>query len=469
MLPAGLLSVEAHAKRRDRLMARLGRPVLLMGNGPLPRNLPMNILPFRQDSNLLYFTGCDLPNAAALITVSGCTLFLPLPAQDDALWHGVLPTAKALQSHFGVESVQASEELESRCAQLPEIATLAVSDPIRNALTKSITGADLQFGHAYGDLELVDAIIDMRRIKSDAEAQAHREAAKITTLAHCAAMGATRIGGHEREIAALFDGVLAANGCVNGYHSIVTVRGEVLHNPNYTHILGDGDLLLLDGGAELPTGYGCDVTRTWPVNGRFSPRQASAYAAVLEAQKESIALCRPGVRYREVHLASAKILAQWLVDEGLLNCSATEAFETGAHALFFPHGVGHFLGLDVHDLEQFGDRPSYPSSQPRDSQFGLSYLRLDMPLQQGHLVTVEPGFYVVDAILDDPAIRETHKSRLNLEAAAAWRGFGGIRIEDDILVTSGEPENLTDAIPREIQAIEEKTGASQEAAARFRP
>jgi Xaa-Pro aminopeptidase len=469
MLPTGLLSAPAHAERRNRLMHILKRPVLLMGNGPLPRNLPMNTLPFRQDSNLLYFTGCDLPNAAALITESGCTLFLPLPAKGDALWHGLLPDAQALKAHFGVDTVLAAEELVSTCSQFDTLATLAVSDPIRNAITESITGEVLKFGETHGDLDLVDAIIEMRRIKSPAEAQAHREAARFTTRAHCVAMGATRVGGHEREIAALFDGVLAANGCVNGYHSSVTVRGEILHNPSYNNHLRDGDLLLLDGGAELPSGYGADVTRTWPVNGRFSPRQRAAYSAVLYAQKESIALCREGVRYREVHLASSKILAQFLVDEGLLMCSASEAFETGAHALFFPHGVGHFLGLDVHDLEQFGDRPAYPEDRQRDPQFGLSYLRLDMTLEAGHLVTVEPGFYVVDAILDDPVMQETHKGRLNLDALEAWRGFGGIRIEDDILVGPNGPENLSAAAPREIEAIEEKTGTSLEAAARFLP
>jgi len=427
----------------------------------------MNILPFRQDSNLLYFTGCDLPNAAALISSTGCALFLPLPEADDALWHGTLPDAEALREHFGVDEVYAESKLSALCAEHPGFATLAISDPIRNALGSSLSGRPLAFGSQHGDADLVEAIIDMRRIKSAEEAQAHREAAKVTTQAHCAAMGATRVGGHEREIAALFNGVLAANGCVPGYNSIVTVRGEILHNPSYTNPLADGDLLLLDGGAELPSGYGCDVTRTWPVNGQFSPRQKSAYSAVLEAQKASIALCKAGTRYRDVHLKSSRILAEWLVHEGLLSCGVDEAFETGAHALFFPHGVGHFLGLDVHDLEQFGDLPAYPPNRARDSQFGLSYLRLDMDLQRGHLVTVEPGFYVVDAILDDPEKRAIHKGRLSLDALEAWRGFGGIRIEDDILVGDNEPENLTGHIPREIAEVEEKTGASQEASTRF--
>ena len=291
MLPAGLLSKTAHAHRRQRLMDTLGRPVLLMGNGTLPRNLPMNLLPFRQDSNLLYFTGCDLPNAAALISSKGCALFLPLPAEDDALWHGTLPDANALREHFGVDEVYAEAQLADICAEHPDFATLAVSDPIRNALCASLSGKELSFGAQHGDLDLVSAIIELRRIKSTEEAEAHREAARITTQAHGAAMGATRVGGHEREIAALFNGVIAANGCVPGYNSIVTVRGEILHNPSYTNPLRDGDLLLLDGGAELPSGYSCDVTRTWPVNGRFSPRQKSAYAAVLEAQKAATETC----------------------------------------------------------------------------------------------------------------------------------------------------------------------------------
>ena len=469
MLPQGLLSTQAHKKRRTELFERLGSPVLLMGNGTLPRNLPMNRLPFRQDSNFLYFTGCDLPDAAALIDESGCTLFMPLPAADDALWHGLLPDALELATHFGVQQVLSTDQLTSRCRSHTTLQTLAVSDPFRSQLASKITETPLAFGEHHGHDALVDAVIDMRRIKTSEEADAHRRAATITAQAHTAAMGATRIGGHEREIAALFDAVIAANGCVPGYGSIVTVRGEILHNPNYTNPLQDGDLLLLDGGAELPTGYGCDVTRTWPVNGVFSGQQKAAYEAVLEAQKASVALCTAGTRYRDVHMRSCRILAEWLCHENLLLCTPDEALETGAHALFFPHGVGHYLGMDVHDLEQFGDRPAYPAGQQRSEQFGLSYLRLDRTLEPGNLVTVEPGFYVIDAILDDKAMLEKHGAQLNLDQLAHWRGFGGIRIEDDILVTTAEPDNLTGFIPREVNEVEAQVGASLEAATRFLP
>lgn len=469
MLPQALLSADVHRQRRAELLNRVNTPVLLMGNGTLPRNLPMNQLPFRQDSNFLYFTGCDLPEAAALLTPSGCTLFVPLPAPDDALWHGVLPSAEELAVHFGVDQVLSTDRLPDHCRDHAELLTLAISDPLRCHLASKLTAQPLSFGQHHGSDSLVDAVIDMRRIKAPEEAVAHREAAAVTAKAHLAAMQATRVGGHEREIAALFDAVIAASGCTNGYGSIVTVRGEILHNPSYTNSLADGDLLLLDGGAELPSGYGADVTRTWPVNGRFSDRQKSAYEAVLEAQKASIALCTAGTRYRDVHLKSCRVLAEWLCDEKLLLCSPEEAVETGAHALFFPHGVGHYLGLDVHDLEQFGDRPAYDSGAERSDQFGLSYLRLDRVLEPGNIVTVEPGFYVIDAVLDDPAMLEKHRGRLNLAQANTWRGFGGIRIEDDIHVTTGSPENLTEAIPRELSDIEATVGSSLSAAERFKP
>ena len=469
MLPQGLLSVSAHRARRTELLKRVSAPVLLVGNGTLPRNLRMNQLPFRQDSNFLYFTGCDLPDAAALITAAGCTLFLPLPAPDDALWHGVLPSAEELAEHFGVDRVLSSEHLAQHCSGHSALLTLAISDPLRCRIASELTSQQLSFGKHHGDDSLVDAVIDMRRIKEPEEAEAHRRAAAVTKEAHLAAMRATRVGGHEREIAALFDAVIAARGCTNGYGSIVTVRGEILHNPSYLNPLRDGDLLLLDGGAELPSGYGADVTRTWPVNGCFSERQKSAYEAVLQAQKESIALCTPGTRYRDVHLRSCEVLAQWLCEEKLLLCSPQEAVETGAHALFFPHGVGHYLGLDVHDLEQFGDRPAYEPGEQRAEQFGLSYLRLDRILEPGNIVTVEPGFYVIDAVLNDPKMLDSHGTRLNLSELEKWGGFGGIRIEDDILVTEGAPENLTGSIPREIEDIEETVGSSLSAAERFRP
>ncbi|MCA9568908.1 MAG: M24 family metallopeptidase, partial [Myxococcales bacterium] len=211
----------------------------------------------------------------------------------------------------------------------------------------------------------------------------------------------------------------------------------------------------------------CPGPRPMPVSGRYTPRQRAAYDAVLAAQHASIAKCRAGVRYREVHDTSSLVLARFLADEGLITCSPEAAVETGAHALFFPHGVGHLLGMDVHDLENYGDLPAYPRGASRPDQFGTAFLRLDLPLEPGWVVTVEPGFYVVPAILHDPVLRERFAGQVDFGRAEGWLGFGGIRIEDDIAVTHGAPENLTAAVPTDPDVIESLVGTGLSAEERL--
>ena len=239
--------------------------------------------------------------------------------------------------------------------------------------------------------------------------------------------------------------------------------------PHYENRLQAGQLLLLDGGAERPSGYGVDITRTWPVDGVYSGRQRAAYEAVLRAELEAIELCRVGTRYRDVHLHAARVLAEWLIEEGLLRGSLDGVMEQHAAAVFFPHGVGHLLGMDVHDLEQFGDTAAYAQGRERSPHFGTAYLRLDLDLEAGHLVTIEPGFYVVPAILQDTALRERLGDTVNWEAAADWLPFGGIRIEDDILVTEGAPEVLTHATPKTVAEVEALVGSGPSALERLSP
>ena len=456
-----ILSKERHAERRRVLQSRVGEPVLLMGNGLQCRNLPMNKFPFRQDSNLLYYSGCSIPGAAMLVEEGASTLYLPFPGPGDALWHGAHPSAEELSEQYGV-AVKPIEELEGDLEGCNPLG-LAVSDPAANAVAAKLTGRPLSFGGDNGPEKLVDAVIEARRVKDELEAEQHRKAAVVTREAHIAAMRATGVDVHEREVAAAFTNVLRRAGATEAYSSIVTVRGEVLHNPHYTNTLQAGELLLLDGGAEVASGYCCDVTRTWPVTGRFSDMQRSAYEAVLEAHQSSVALCTPGRRYRDIHLHSVRVIAQWLIGEGFLRCGVDEAVESGAAALFFPHGVGHLLGLDVHDLEAFGDRPAYAPGRSRSTQFGLGALRLDLDLEPGHLVTIEPGFYMVDPILDSEELTAPHSSRLNREVIEKWRGFGGIRLEDDILVRDGAPENLTQAIPITVAEVEATMAARGDA------
>ena len=294
----------------------------------------------------------------------------------------------------------------------------------------------------------------MRRILQEEEITDIRNTLEITAKAHVAAMKVTRVGAHEREIAAEFHYQIAKAGLCCAYNSIVTVHGEILHNEHYEHTLKEGQLLLLDGGAESRAGYATDITRTWPVNPRFNSRQMRAYQAVLRAQEKAIDAFVPGQRYRNVHMASCHAIAEFLFDEGLITISAEEAVEKGVHALFFPHGIGHLLGLDVHDLENFGDKASYPHNRHRADQFGLSYLRLDLDLKPGMVCTIEPGFYIVPSILADPTLYSRFKHDVDWDKVETWCGFGGIRIEDNILCTIEGHEVLSKDIPKTIAQLD---------------
>ncbi len=373
-----------------------------------------------------------------------------------------MPTLADEQARYGLPVLPLSQLERHTVPLYGRLQTLAVPDDAQTALASRLTGIALEYGRSNGPDALVDAIIALRRRLGPEEIHEIRQASHVTEAAHRAAMAVTAPGRHEREIGAVFDGVIAAAGMVNAYASIVTVRGEILHNFHRKHRCRAGELLLLDGGAESVSGYATDVTRTWPVTGLFTLQQRMAYDAVLEAQRAAIERVRAGVRYREVHDAASRVIARFLKDEGLLTCGPDEAVESGAHALFFPHGVGHLLGLDVHDLENFGDRAAYAPGRRRSTQFGTAYLRLDLDLEPGFVVTVEPGFYVVPAVLADRTLRDRFFGIVDFEAASEWAGFGGIRIEDDVLVTEGDPEVLTAGVPKDPDTLQALVGTSRE-------
>lgn len=462
--------------RRDLLFDRLpGRAILLMGHRPVPRNYPANPYPFRQDSTFLYFTGCAVPGAAALLDAEGrhATLFLPSPDPGDELWHGSVPGAVEIGAAAGADEVAPRDRLAERARALAArrggtLLGLPVCEAISQAELAALVGGGVEPGAVDGpSAELADAVIALRNVKDGGEVAEIVATAEVTARAHRAAMAATRPGVREREIAALMDAVFAAAGCAPAYGSIVTVRGEILHGVPGAARLESDRLLLVDAGAESASGYATDVTRTWPVSGRFGHRQRAVYEVVLRAQAAAIARCRPGTRYRDVHLAAATVIAEGLVDLGLLRGDPDRAVEDGAHAMFFPHGVGHLLGLDVHDMEGYGDRAGYPPGRARSPQFGLSYLRLDRDLEPGSCVTVEPGIYFVPALLQSAELRGRFRDRVDFAAAEAWLGFGGIRIEDDVVVTAGDPKVPTAGIPKEIAEIEALVGSGPDPGSRL--
>jgi Xaa-Pro aminopeptidase len=239
------------------------------------------------------------------------------------------------------------------------------------------------------------------------------------------------------------------------YNSIVTVHGEVLHNECYHNSIQPQDLLLADVGAETPNGWAADITRTWAVSGKFSATQRDIYEIVLKAHDDCIAKLRPGVEYQDIHLLAAQIIAEGLVDLGILKGKPQDLVAMDAHALFFPHGVGHLLGLDVHDMEDLGDIAGYEPGRSRSDRFGLEYLRLNRPLESGMLVTIEPGFYQVPAILNNSEFRARYQDIINWDRLAQFDDVRGIRIEDDVLITDTGKEVLTEKLPTKVEEIED--------------
>ncbi|MBK8099073.1 MAG: aminopeptidase P family protein [Planctomycetes bacterium] len=463
-----------HQLRRQQLLDAIDTPVLLMAGSWISRNYPANWCPFRADSNFLLFFPQPEPNAAALFDPrdQSVTLFLDERTAEDALWHGPVPGFDEMKKGLGVDSVQKRTDLAAvirKKVGKRRVRTVAIADPRATAEALALTGEDLDFTKAdrVADKSLVAAIARLRDFKNSSELAEMRACAAVTAKAHVRAMAMTRPGMLEQELVGHVEGTFARQGCVPAYNTILSVRGEVLHNHAHHNLMLETDLVLLDAGAENHAGYCADVTRTWPVNGRFSPEAADVYDIVLAAEKAAIDAVRPGVRYRDIHMLAARVLTEGLVQLKLLRGNPDALVEAGAHAMFFPHGVGHLLGLDVHDMEQFGDQVGYAPGRTRSQQFGTRWLRLDRDLAPGMCFTIEPGIYFVPAILRNPEFRRQFKGQVDFTRAEAFltmnskRGFGGVRIEDDVHCTPSGAEVLTASVPKERAAIEALVGSGQ--------
>ncbi len=439
--------------RRQQLAKLIDFPAILWSGSNNPRNFPANSFPFRANSHFLYFAGLPLPKAAIRLEAGKLELFIDDPSPSSALWHGEMPTREEIAEKIGADVTRPMAELES---WLENAATLAVQDAATwTQQSQLLNRWVLPQSPPQGiDLELAKAIVSLRLTHDDAALTELRKAAVLTVKAHKAGMAATPQAKLEAEVRAAMEGVIIAHNMTTSYNSIVTVRGEVLHNEHYHHSLQPGDLLLADVGAETETGWAGDVTRTWPVSGKFSSTQRDIYNVVLAAHDACIAKIQPGVEYGDIHLQAATAIAEGLVELGILQGNPQDLVEIDAHALFFPHGIGHLLGLDVHDMEDLGDLAGYEEGRERSDRFGLNYLRLNRPLRPGMLVTIEPGFYQVPAILNDVNVRSKYQNVVNWQRLSEFADVRGIRIEDDVLVTTEGSEVLTAALPNDADTVE---------------
>jgi Xaa-Pro aminopeptidase len=441
------------ATRRQRLAEKLRGPALLISGLARPRNYRANRYPFRAESHFLYFVGRALEGAALVVRPDGSVLYADPPDPEEALWTGPQPTLGELSTELGLE-VRPLDELHID----EPTATLPSSDVETAFLQSDLLGRDIVAASGPElegiDRDLADAVIELRLVHDAAAIAEIRAAAAVTERAHRAGMRATRPGLYEAAVVAAMDAEIVAAGCTHAYQPIVTREGEVLHDERHHRLLADGDLLLADVGAESTGGWASDVTRTWPVNGKYSGSQRAVYAVVLAAQRAAIEAVRPGVRYLDVHRVAGKTLLAGLVALGLFRGDTEELYARGAAALFFPHGIGHLLGLDVHDMEDLGDRAGYAPGRERSRNFGDRYLRLDRDLLPGMIVTIEPGYYRIPYLLERPSEVGELESALDRRVLAELADVRGIRIEDDVLVTANGAEVLTGAIPKAPDEVE---------------
>jgi Xaa-Pro aminopeptidase len=455
--------------RRQKLAKLVDRPVILWSGDRPSRNFPANKYPFRASSHFLYFAGIPIPNSAIHLHQGKLTLFVDNPRDGSALWHGESPTRDMIAQSIGADAAYPLSELlpiefpsdilvlkPSRWAT--DALTVGLIDKMREeqcySLDRSVNTPD---SPDDDDIALANAIVTLRSQHDDYALSEMRNASEITKQAHIAGIKATPTAKTEANIRAAMESVIIANNMTTAYNSIVTVHGEVLHNEHYHHDIKPTDLVLADVGAETQNGWAADVTRTWSASGKFSSTQRDLYNVVLAAHDVAIAAIKPGIEYQDLHLLACHKLTEGFVDLGILRGNPEDLVNMDAHALFFPHGVGHLLGLDVHDMEDLGDRAGYAAGRERSDRFGLGFLRLNRPLLEGMVVTIEPGFYQVPAILNDVKNREKYRDVINWERLEQFSDVRGIRIEDDILVTPQGSEILTQEIPVTIEQIESQT------------
>ncbi|MGB1699664.1 MAG: aminopeptidase P family protein, partial [Nannocystaceae bacterium] len=339
-----------HARRRAALMERLPDVgVLTFAGGMRPRNYAANPLEYRANSHFMYLTGASIPDAVLWTHAGTSELFVSLPDEDDALWHGPSLGADALRERLGVDAVRSLDTLPERLdamGAIDHIASLPTPDPTTRQHQASLlmrrgwSPTDFENDPESVDRQLALAMVEARIIHDEGAIECLRKAAEGTAAAHLAGMRATRPGLSEHAVRGAMEGAILSAGMVTSYPPIVTTRGEILHNNLHHHVMNEGDLMLADVGAEFE-GWAGDVTRTWPVSGTFTPTQRTIMDLVLASQLKAIDMVRPGVRYRDIHLEAARVLTQGLVDEGILNGEVDNLVERGAHALLFPHGVGH--------------------------------------------------------------------------------------------------------------------------------
>ena len=459
-----MFETSVYKNRRARLKEKVKSGlVLILGNGEAPANYTDNTDKFRQDSSFLYFFGLNQPGFAGVIDIDSGDeyLFGNDVDMDDIIWMGPQPSVKDMAARAGVSKTapfaRLADCMKTAISQGRRIHFLPPYRFRNMLLLEELLGIRPALVKNYASLELIKAVVDLRSVKEPCEIEEITKACNIGYEMHTAAMRNCKPGVKEQYIAGLIEGIAASYGSMVSFPVILSQNGETLHNHDHSQILQEGRMMLTDAGAEEVSHYCSDFTRTVPVGGKFLTRQKEVYNIVLAANNKAIEIAKPGVTYQYVHLEVCKVLAQGLKDLGLMKGDVNEAVAAGAHALFMPHGLGHMMGLDVHDMEDLGQiYVGYDDETRPIDQFGTSSLRMGRRLQEGFVITDEPGCYFIPALIDQWRAQGMHKEFLNYDKIETFKDFGGIRLEDDILIIPGGSRFLGDKrTPITVEEVEE--------------
>lgn len=461
-----MFSANTYKQRRTKLKQQVGTGIiLLLGNNEVGMNYKANTYHYRQDSNFLYFFGISQSGLAGMIDVDkGMEIIYGNElTMEDIVWTGTKPTLADRAKKIGIDNTFPFKDLEEYIKNaVKEKRPIHFAPPYRHdnmILLHKLTGIAPDKQKKKASIDLIKAIVSQRSYKTEEEIVEMENAVDISGAMHVAVMRAAAAGKRESELAAIAQGIATGMGNGTSYPIILSKNGQVLHNHDHGNILKEGQLVLGDFGAENRNFYAGDITRTVPVSKKFTERQKDIYNLVLKAEVDCINMLKPGLTYQEVHMEAARIMANGLKDLGLMMGDVDEAVEKGAHALFFPHGLGHMIGLDVHDMEDLGeDYVGYSESVKRSKLFGTAYLRLGRELEPGFVLTVEPGIYFIPELIALWEAEKKFTEYINYEKLEDWYTFGGIRIEDNILITEDGHRVLGKPIPKTVEEVEALRG-----------
>lgn len=457
-----MFSREVYIDRREKLKSLIGSGVIILpGNQESPRNYKGNDYNFEQDSSFLYYFGMNIPNLVGVIDVDNNIeyIFGTDFTLDDIVWMGEQKLLKDFAKDSGVDNFIEMSEFDSFAAKLLSEKREVLFLPQYRAetvmqLSKAFKINPFEFDKVTSE-KLIKAVVEQRNVKSELEIAEIEKAVNITRAMHLEAMKVVKAGMKEYEVVAALEAIASKYNTSTSFHTIFTKNGQTLHNHYHGNTLQDGDLVVLDAGARNSEGYCGDMTTSFPVSGKFSEQQKDIYSLLIEMFEKAEELIKPNITYKEVHLEVCKVLAEGMKKRGLMKGDVEKAVKAGAHALFFPHGLGHMLGLDVHDMEGLGENYVGYDKFPRDMQFGLKSLRLARELKPGYVFTVEPGIYFIPELVRRWKEANKFTEFLNYDKIEEFLSFGGMRYEGNFLITENGSRRLGDKMPKYFYEVEE--------------